>query len=256
MADIVKLITWRGENVGPLDDAMVYELAIGEGGVEYGCTITIKDSSTLHISGGHGVLRGRKFTVFDGDIAVQLSSAGELQGRVYIHMDLSNTTEPIQILTETGSTLSPEVRDADVNITNGTYDLNLYTFTVSTSEISGLVKVFTEKRAAGDEATGIANRALQATTRHIHRLLVSGWVLDSASGLYEYVLHPTAVYNYTPDISGCGSAAGVPATADEEKAVGLLKLGACYVEDSDDTVHLFAKSAPAVDFYVLIEGVV
>ena len=179
MADLIKLVTWNEETVTPLDDAIVYETAIGSGGVSNGCTVTLKDSNTLHIAPGHGVICGRKFTVYDGDIAVGLSPSGTLQGRLYLHLDLSNVTEPIALLVETGSTLTPPVQDDNVNIVNGTYDINLYTFNVSPSEISNLTKVF-DTISQGD--------IMKMFSWCIATVPATGWALDSTTNLYENVL--------------------------------------------------------------------
>lgn len=141
MANEIKLITFADSEVTATDDAYVYESAIGEGGVINGCEVTIKNASELHINGGNGVLCGRKFTVYDSDLPVTLSSSGTLLGRLYIHMDLSNASTPIQLMIETGASLTPVQQDADVNATNGVYEINLSTFNVDTSTISDLVDV-------------------------------------------------------------------------------------------------------------------
>lgn len=141
MANEIKLITYIETEVNPTDDAYVYESAIGEGGIINGCEVTIKNASELHINGGNGILCGRKFTVYDSDIPVTLSSSGTILGRLYIHMDLSNVALPIQLLVETGASLTPVQQDADVNATNGVYEINLSTFNVDTSTISDLVDV-------------------------------------------------------------------------------------------------------------------
>ena len=141
MANEIKLITFADSEVTATDDAYVYETATGKGGVINGCTVTIKNASQLHITGGNGILCGRKFTVYDSDINVTLSSSGTLLGRLYIHMDLSNASTPIQLMIETGASLTPVQQDADVNATNGVYEINLATFNVDTSTISDLVDV-------------------------------------------------------------------------------------------------------------------
>ena len=141
MANEIKLITFADSEVTATDDAYVYETATGEGGVINGCAVTIKNASQLHITGGNGILCGRKFTVYDSDINVTLSSSGTLLGRLYIHMDLSNASTPIQLMVETGASLTPVVQDADVNATNGIFEVNLATFNVSTSTISDLADV-------------------------------------------------------------------------------------------------------------------
>ena len=138
----ISLVTFAAQTVTPQDDALVYESALGAGGIIYGGEVTVKNANTLHMNAGHGVICGRKFTIFDSDIPVTLSSSGDLLGRLYIHLDLSNASDPIEVLVETGQTLSPLVQDEDVNIVNGIYDMNIASFNVSTSAISDLRNVY------------------------------------------------------------------------------------------------------------------
>lgn len=141
MADEVKLITFAGETVSPLYDGLMQELYTGGGGIITGAVVTIKDASTLHITGGYGALCGREFEIFASDIPVTLSSSGTLKGRLYLHMDLAQSGAPIELLVEVASSLTPVVQDSDVNTTNGVYEVNLATFDVGTSAISNLVDV-------------------------------------------------------------------------------------------------------------------
>ena len=78
--------------------------------------ITIKNANVLHVDAGHGALCGRKFTIEATDVPVPLTASGSLQGRIYIHMDLSDTGEPISFQVETASSLTPVIQQADVNI--------------------------------------------------------------------------------------------------------------------------------------------
>lgn len=142
MADNIKLVTYAGSTVTPQDDALVYESAISQSGIIYGAEITLKNVNTLHINAGHGIVCGRKFTIVDSDIAVQLTTGATSRGRLYLHLDLSNTTNPLQILTEIGSTLTDPIQQEDVNINNGVYEFNLVTFDVDAQAVSNVVNVF------------------------------------------------------------------------------------------------------------------
>lgn len=141
MADEIVLKTFAASTIAPVDDAVIQEVYTGDGGIISGATVTIKDANTLHITGGYGAICGREFQIFASDIPVVLSSSGNLNGRLYIHMDLSQSTNPIQLLTEVAASLTPCVQDADVNLTNGIFEINLATFNVGTSAISGLADV-------------------------------------------------------------------------------------------------------------------
>lgn len=137
----IKLVTFAGQTVTPQDDALVYEKALQKSGMIYGGIVTIKNANMLHIDAGHGALCGRKFTIEATDVPVPLTSSGSLHGRVYIHMDLSDTGQPISFQVETASSLTPVVQQSDVNIFSGIYEINLATFEVDTSTISDLVNV-------------------------------------------------------------------------------------------------------------------
>lgn len=137
----IKLVTFAAQTVTPQDDALIYETALQESGMIYGGSVSIKNANVLHVEAGHGALCGRKFTIEATDVPVPLTASGSLQGRIYIHMDLSDTGEPISFQVETASTLTPVVQQSDVNINSGIYEINLATFIVDTSTISNLVNV-------------------------------------------------------------------------------------------------------------------
>lgn len=137
----INLVTFYGSTVTPQDDALIHESALAGSGLIYGGTVTIKSANMLHVAAGHGALCGRKFTIEETDVPVILSSSGTLLGRIYIHMDLSDTGEPISFQVETGSALAPVIQQQDVNIIDGVYEINLATFDVDTASISNLVNV-------------------------------------------------------------------------------------------------------------------
>ena len=138
MPNIIRLVTFAGQTVSPIDDALVYQTAIGESGIIYGANVTLANTNTLHISAGYGIASGRFFEIYDSDVIVPLSSSGTLRGQLYVHMDLGSAQEPISIEYETATTLSPMRQDANVNVSNGVYEFQLATFSVSTSTISAL----------------------------------------------------------------------------------------------------------------------
>ena len=150
MANEISLVTASGRTVTPKDDGIIYEVFSPGNGIIYGGAVTIKDSSTLHITAGHGIVCGRKFTIDDSDIPVALSGSGSLLGRLYIHLDLADAADPITLLVETGATLTPVVQDADVNINNGVYEINIATFDVDTTTISNLVNLDVTVAPMGD----------------------------------------------------------------------------------------------------------
>lgn len=158
MANEISLVTASGRTVTPKDDGIIYEVFSPGNGIIYGGAVTIKDSSTLHITAGHGIVCGRKFTIDDSDIPVALSGSGSLLGRLYIHLDLADAADPITLLVETGASLTPVVQDADVNINNGVYEINIATFDVDTTTISNLVDVAPYLNTNGYEHEQINNK--------------------------------------------------------------------------------------------------
>lgn len=134
----IRLVTFYNSTVTPQDDALIYENALPASGMIYGGNVTIKNANTLHISAGHGALCGRKFTIEEDDIPIILTSSGTLNGRLYIHMDLSDTGEPISLEVERANVLTPVIQQSNVNINDGIYEINLATFTISTSTVSDL----------------------------------------------------------------------------------------------------------------------
>lgn len=150
----IRLVTFAGETVTPLDDALVYQTAVSDSGIIYGATVTQADSSTLHITAGYGIASGRFFEIYDADIIIPLSPSGTLKGQLYVHMDLGSALSPIDILFETASSLTPMQQDANVNVVNGVYEIQLATFDVNTSTISNLA--YTAPIVAGSGGNLIA----------------------------------------------------------------------------------------------------
>ena len=201
MADDIRLITWSGQNVKPVNDANVYEAALGVGGVKYGCIVTASGANTLSISAGNGVLCGRAFEIFDCTKQVQLSGSGTLQGRVFIHLDLSNTEEPISIQTQTGNSITPPIQQENINVTNGIYEINLATFNVSPSAISNVVNVApvldlqAQIQAIADEATAKINALANVARTGSYNDLTNKPTIDTAlSSSSTNALQNKAIY--------------------------------------------------------------
>ena len=165
MADNITLKTYKGGNVTPQDDAIIYETAIPGSGIFKGCEVTYARGNVLHISQGFGMIRGRFFEVYETEIDVRLADVGEtLQGRVYIHLDLSNADEPIKILAQAAVELPPLDADVNINYNNSSYDLELAIFTVSSAGLSGLTKVFPTLKAGSGGGGGGGETLTRATS--------------------------------------------------------------------------------------------
>ena len=164
MADNIVLKTYKGGNVTPQDDAIIYETAIPGSGIFKGCEVTYARGNVLHISQGFGMIRGRFFEVYETEVDVRLADVGEtLQGRVYIHLDLSNADEPIKILAQAAAELPPLDADVNINYNNSSYDLELAIFTVSSAGLDGLTKVFPTLKAGSGGGGGGGETLTRAT---------------------------------------------------------------------------------------------
>ena len=137
----INLVTYANQTVTPTNDAIIYEKAIDQNGIFYGCNVTVS-SNNVNITGGYGIICGREFTIQSESIAVTLAPSGTLLGRLYVRLDLADADNPIQLLTATGNSLPALEQDADVNFTNGAYEMELATFTVGVSALSDVVETY------------------------------------------------------------------------------------------------------------------
>lgn len=142
MSESIVLKTYKGGSVTPQDDAIINQTVIGTNGIFKGCGIS-SEGGSLHVSQGFGMIRGRFFEVYESDFDIQLSSSETvLKGRLYVHIDLSNSDEPIQLLTEVSEQLSTLSGDIDINYNNTFFDMELAAFDVSDTGILNLAQTF------------------------------------------------------------------------------------------------------------------
>ena len=167
----IDLITYDQKMVTPKDDALIHQFGISNG-VLYGCEVTLANSNTLHITGGQGVIYGRQWEIAEGDITVTLPASGSLKGRLYVKIDLSNTTNPIELLVQTAVTLPDLTDDDQMNVDNSVSELELCTFDVSSLTISNLVRTV-EQVADGDHQDVVD---LQADVSEIKSNLIDNQV--------------------------------------------------------------------------------
>ena len=159
----INLVTYANQTVTPTNDAIIYERAIDQNGIFYGCNVTVT-SNTVNITGGYGIVCGREFVINSDSLTVTLAPSGTLDGRLYVRLDLADADAPIQLLTVTGNTLPALVQDDDVNYTNGVYEMELATFTVGVSALSDVVETFetiSGLRGTVNEVQEFLNRNVQ-----------------------------------------------------------------------------------------------
>lgn len=157
----IQLVTYANQTVTPTNDAIIYEKAIDQNGIFYGCNVTVS-SNNVNITGGYGIVCGREFVIQSESIAVTLAPSGTLDGRLYVRLDLADADAPIQLLTTTGNTLPPLEQDADVNYTNGTWEMELATFTVGVSSLSDIAMTY--ETIVGAKTTETGTPTITAST--------------------------------------------------------------------------------------------
>ena len=97
-------------------------------------------SNQLHIGAGRGIIRGRAFVVEEETILAQLSSGGEIAGRLLIQVDVDNAESPISFITQAEASL-PDLTQEDINHDGAVFQLPLATYQVTEILISGLKNV-------------------------------------------------------------------------------------------------------------------
>lgn len=137
----INLITYANQTVTPTNDAIIYEKAVDQNGIFYGCNVTVSGNN-VNITGGYGIVCGREFVIESESIPVTLAPSVPLDGRLYVRLDLADADNPIQLLTAQGGTLPALEQDANVNFVNGVWEMELATFTVGVSALSDCVETF------------------------------------------------------------------------------------------------------------------
>lgn len=131
--------------VTPVVDRRLYEfLLLNTVGVADGVAVT--DSGTnLIVSSGWGVIKGCVFGVTAETISASKPASGSANGRLLIELDATNGT--IQFKTQQGSTL-PALTQEDINGSGSVYQMELATYTISATEITGLTQTYKTLQSA------------------------------------------------------------------------------------------------------------
>lgn len=145
MAENIRLITYAEQTVTPMNDAILQDVEVGQSGILYGVSISAS-GNIISITGGYGVIKGRLFELGASSITVQLSSGSTLRGRLYIRLDLSNQSQPISIISQTGNSFADLTKEDDANYTNGIYEMELATFSVTTTEVADVAETYNRIR--------------------------------------------------------------------------------------------------------------
>ena len=80
------------------DFALLIEtLTTANSGVIYGCEVTKKSDTELHITEGWCVVRGRTIHIQEGDQTITRPATGSLTKHLIVAVDLQNAAEPAQL---------------------------------------------------------------------------------------------------------------------------------------------------------------
>lgn len=133
MAVNTDILVYSAKELTAQDFAILTEhITPQSSGVLQGCTVTAKGSSTIHVSSGWCVVRGRLIRVEEGDIEVTIPSSGTSTQFVVVCVDLSNDSMPCELY------ISPYVPDdsTDFNVSFGQAYLKIAGFILTTSGIT------------------------------------------------------------------------------------------------------------------------
>lgn len=135
----IELHTVDNGTVNAIDDARLYAaLTSNKAGKVEGAQVTYSSGLVLHIADGWGVVQGRVFSIEAEDITVEPATSGTMKGKLYAHIDLSDTEHPIKILSVARSTLPASATDL-LNKGGTLYDLTLATYDVGETAVTNLV---------------------------------------------------------------------------------------------------------------------
>lgn len=141
MADYITMKQVPGGTVTAKDDRIVYDANMADSGIIYGCAITYAGNNMIHIGAGYGIIKGGMFEMEDHTEYVDLAENEPTTGQIYLHLDLS-ADDKLTIVKETTNSLHPMVQNADANFTNGIYELQLCTFTATTTALEDVTQTF------------------------------------------------------------------------------------------------------------------
>ena len=199
MANEISLVTYNESLVTPKHDAVIHDMAV-ENGILYGCKITVKDATTLHMTAGMGIVYGRQFELYESDIMVPLADTA-ISGRLYVHVDLGNVDEPVQLLVENGASLGKLVDNPNINVENSATDMELATFEVTPETIGKLKMTYKSARRNDERFAGFEEALASLNDRLKSKIVVEQITVKGIGESYFYIGDKTGyvlmnVYNY------------------------------------------------------------
>lgn len=236
MANEISLVTYNESLVTPKHDAVIHDMAV-ENGILYGCKITVKDATTLHMTAGMGIVYGRQFELYESDITVPLADTA-ISGRLYVHVDLGNVDEPVQLLVENGASLGKLVDNPNINVENSATDMELATFEV-TPETIGKLKMTYKSARRNDERFAGFEEELASLNDRLTRLC-------SVKNQTSCNVVPYGIYEVYNAVAGSN---GLPAGENRGMVVGFC------AKEADVFYQLFLSFTGHVYYRVWKSGI-
>lgn len=222
-------------------------------GIIYGCTPTMKNSTTVHVSSGWVVLRGRIVRIEEGDATVSLPSSGTITRYLVAKVDLANVDEPSSVTVAA----SVGTDSNNFNIVSGQAYLSLGTITIGTTsimEVTGVTPMGSVSEVVEQAKTEIDQKISEGFGAKSITIPTTGWsgaTTVDGSTYYTYTTTLTAVSDPHPSVL-LGATGTLPTDAQKE-AFGLVKY--ITVNTSNKELKLYAEAVPTTSFVIIVKGV-
>lgn len=184
------LNTFNGGSLTPKSDGKIFEKATPINGIISGCALSHLGTNQVQVTAGMGIIKGRRFEVTLETLQVALATSGTMNGRIYVRMNLSDSVTPIKFLSVCATTLPALTQDANINDTNGIWEMELATYSATTTVISGLTTTYlTVKKSLTENSIVNTNTATEAGTVADGRQLnetIEGTLANKVSKLSNY----------------------------------------------------------------------
>ena len=153
------------------------------------------------MTAGMGIVYGRQFELYESDITVPLSDTAAISGRLYVHVDLGNVDEPVQLLVETGASLGNLVDNSNINVENSATDMELATFEVTAETIGKLKMTYKSTQRNDERFAGFEEELSALNNRLKNKIMVEQITVKGIGESYFYIGDKTGyilmnVYNY------------------------------------------------------------
>lgn len=139
---------FAGSVVQPADDGALYDFLLSsKSGTITGLTVTNPSGTNLAVSAGIAMVCGRMVRATSDTVAATVPGS-EQPGRILLQVDLTNASDPAQLITQAGSAL-PAPTQEDLNNGGTIFQLVLATYRISSGGITDLVNVNNQLKMGG-----------------------------------------------------------------------------------------------------------